>query len=1092
MAKVHEVIHSSPEIKTVYDYIVQTNSEAFAYTDQPESFLEVKNTKGQTNRESIESTYTSKAERDKYKGKSTKELLLKVGTRLAIEQGKANKSALMLEGFEVVSNDIPAFKAKMLAELESKETYKVKDYIKPVKGMKKKGAVRQEYPDVTVWVWCKALTSAANNYEGEIFNLTPFIESVTTDVGKNGGNFQITLPPLICELNEKGQWAVKKNHIQFYQGQNLSLQKADYVSQGYVHQENEAGEMYRSNFLFHNMISAQDLVWIRFETLQVEQDQRIEDSEQLFISKNSLPDRVYDMIGLVDVNDITYNAASVDVSVTLPGRDLMKLLIEDGTYFYNLELTQGMLGGPGSAQNKGLLQRLAADKALQYLSLFYNNSIEDIIKFVVNQLSSVKVVPDSLFSAYGDRRNTRVFEENKEDVNKRRTDDREMHRKRAIEGIANIRKSVGVADPAPTEERKKVDTVGSQLFRFLQDIRDKKVRETNASNRTIGWKPFTWLNERGVKEPVDDSSYPDYFGTELFNISVTREVPEILPIVNDLDAIIDIDRGITPYTSTYENKPAPGIWQIIKLVLDEGITARRPIDSSVSSANGSLLNFFRKVCQDPFVEFYGDTYGDMYHLIARKPPTDKEGIISMLKGQVVTEDKNGPRVTPTVIDIEPDDVIYEQLSMDDTEAYTWYHLTPYANLFGTDQFSLSYLPAIFFEEYAEIWGSRPMQVQHNYMPVLTSDAPKSDLDLVQKQAVEDLRYVIQSSAYLPFTRKGVIKTNGDRRYKVGNLVRHKDTGEIFHIDHVHQEFRITENSIERVSTIQVSRGMVEKLIYGIPANSIPGGDVNGYISYFNIVDTRPIYEYKDITEYTEERVAVGQREVSTGDSTPANISLLDTYPGDSIIESGNINMWVLNDLPAGNRKKFVQLINAINARGYKVAIKDADAGMRTYERQVALHRANGNNAKPGNSRHEIGRALDINLINKGTGRQYRKADSKYEWTLTGVPQLAKSFGFKWGGDFNGYNDPVHFEIADSVASGGTTVETVYETRQKPVHSKALDTDKIFSNFKVNKTVFNFFLRQQQKAQQYKDATDKSVFDDNGNSTMKEVIISTKK
>lgn len=87
------------------------------------------------------------------------------------------------------------------------------------------------------------------------------------------------------------------------------------------------------------------------------------------------------------------------------------------------------------------------------------------------------------------------------------------------------------------------------------------------------------------------------------------------------------------------------------------------------------------------------------------------------------------------------------------------------------------------------------------------------------------------------------------------------------------------------------------------------------------------------------------------------------------------------------------------------------SGYRSNEKQKRLHAQNPKNAKPGRSPHQAKRAMDINLISlKGF---IRKADSKETWEATGVPQIADEMGFRWGGNFRNYHDPVHFDLPKS-------------------------------------------------------------------------------
>src|SRR5690606_15930423 len=71
---------------------------------------------------------------------------------------------------------------------------------------------------------------------------------------------------------------------------------------------------------------------------------------------------------------------------------------------------QGVFHLQGGATKKNeLSRRIIGTNAHLYLGLYFNNSIEEIIKFVIQQLSTIKVVPDDLFESY---RNNNSFIEN--------------------------------------------------------------------------------------------------------------------------------------------------------------------------------------------------------------------------------------------------------------------------------------------------------------------------------------------------------------------------------------------------------------------------------------------------------------------------------------------------------------------------------------------------------------------------------------------------------------------------------------------------------------------------------------------------------
>ncbi len=110
-----------------------------------------------------------------------------------------------------------------------------------------------------------------------------------------------------------------------------------------------------------------------------------------------------------------------------------------------------------------------------------------------------------------------------------------------------------------------------------------------------------------------------------------------------------------------------------------------------------------------------------------------------------------------------------------------------------------------------------------------------------------------------------------------------------------------------------------------------------------------------------------------------------------------------------NQVQFQQLIDTIQQQTpYVVYIT---SGHRSTVHQKKLYAQNSKNAKPGSSPHEFKRALDINLI--GPFGWIRKSDSIDTWKRTTVPSIAKTLGFRWGGDFKSYHDPVHFDLPNS-------------------------------------------------------------------------------
>jgi hypothetical protein len=430
------------------------------------------------------------------------------------------------------------------------------------------------------------------------------------------------------------------------------------------------------------------------------------------------------MIGLIDSNSITqlYQNTSHDISIA--GRDLTKLLIEDGSYFMNLALMQGSDQKDliiGFNKSDKWFKRNIYDGSLggKYSPYNFPNSarkISDTLGFIINQLSNLGVLGgEDLFSAYANDKRTKKYE---------------------VSGIED---------------------------NYLQTM--------------------------------------------------------------------NVD----------------GIWQIIKLMIDRSVDDRRIVDDSLSYVDGTILDQFNKTCQQPFVEFFGDTYGNEFNFVVRQPPFTKDLIRSFLFGFASEEATTLPKGGYSVIELEAKDIQgYNGLQWDSTY-YSWYQLNPTDSFLGKySKLAMgSLIPIIYFEEVAECFGNHRLIVPDNYLNSDFTEQSESNenMNLFKRSYLNDMKYVIDSNIYLPFTRKGTLTlVKGDRRIKKGTFIRIKPTNEIFYVDAVSNSVSFSNDKIDRSTTIRVSRGMIEDYIYG--AN---GYDEDGEIikkggspvkfSYFDIAKT---------------------------------------------------------------------------------------------------------------------------------------------------------------------------------------------------------------------------------------------------------------
>lgn len=1205
---IYEVTFSSPEIKVLGDYLKAIDSPAFP--------ANVKNIKGggttTTTSGEVNTSYEidwakyavdfcgyidnfNKSNLNKIQSRfsydpatlvvigqlvaSNQHLLipLKPGISFSIPKQNLDKATLLTQGLNVVTND-GAFKAKALYDLEQDSRYTPVNT--KISSNALSGNLKEFYPDMTIWLWCRGLspqqtTNPEDTLQGQIFDITRFVLDISTSMTRNGGNFQIRLAPIVCLRDPiSGYWAIDSAYTHDQITDDL---RKEYLAETQIDKivngtDNTSYELSRNNFLFHNSINTNDVIFIRYETLEIEVLQRIKDAQigldNNFIDKNELPNKIYDMIGLVDNNRLGISPANNEITIEIGGRDLSKLFIEDGTYFYALENEQGTLNFAGGTTSKNeFTRRVVNNNALLYLGLYFNNSIEKILEFIIQQLSTITVVPDNLFSAYeldtskqsknnsylpssvakqinqsalNTEKLSKSFQLSQDSKQKLQQNTRQI--KTDTESvkklISSFRKTNGLTALTSNgkidklQEEYFVNNVYSQMHSFVSaittpDDTTKQIIATfgngNTSINTTGSTTQSgstisgWGNVTNPDFETSANIIPSIFldhESALFksNTPGINRTSENVGIINGVWSIIQSENSlITSLTESDVN--ANGIWQIISLVIDSSVTARRIIDSSISSANGSLLNFIRKVCQEPFVEFFMDTYGDKYYLIVRKPPFDRDGMTKYISGNVYTENNQGEKFNidsivnaqystghPLVMDIEAIDVIQENLVFDDSDVYSWYHFTPKGSFFGNaQQYSLAYIPAIFFDEYAEIWGSKPLDIVNNYTPYIPPYSKSSSgLDISSQQAFYDLKYLVETNQYNPFVRKGSIVMNRDRRMKIGNPVRYKPTGEIFWIEGVSHSSAISVNSIDATTTIQVSRGMVEKFI-----NGITGAELNTMFktksvsftedkvfSYFNIINTTlnfnkkmkvPIYKDVNVNGGSNTGNVVNTITSQTnGTTSPAGVEFIKDF--ESFVNHLYLDTDGKYAIGYGSKTDFNG--KPLTKSSYTTITPQQGEDLLRFNLQHTYeYEVNKLGFAQPLLQNQFDALVDYAYNHGSVSRILRAAVANFQsgnidqatlikiWTSSAV--TAKTVpppGTKATGT-DGYNHPVSptlFKRRTQEVELFLNKIVILQSTEEPVtkqvidhYDTVVDQSQVLNNFKVDKEIFNFFLRKQQ-------------------------------
>lgn len=342
----------------------------------------------------------------------------------------------------------------------------------------------------------------------------------------------------------------------------------------------------------------------------------------------------------------------------------------------------------------------------------------------------------------------------------------------------------------------------------------RNIYRKNDYKRKVKAVKNKWIISKEVEEEFknisDGGKYKKFKVNDIWNVKVGEQA---ITDESTEEEIEEIEEYITKI-SEIETKDAVGIWQIIKLVADQYSLSQNINDATIAFSQGSLLNYVQKVVQKPWLQFFGDTVGDQYYFQCRKEPFDYDGFTSL----------------PLIKIIQENEVLSHELNWYDGEIYSWYQIIPKGSFLGEQNLIFAYVKAVFFEEYAEIWGSKPNIQVSNYVNFNKIDEENKMFN----KAIEDLKYMVESNAYLPFSRQGSIVISGDNSIRRGYKIFYQPTGEYFYVDSVTHNYSTDENGPSYTTTLRVSRGITKH-------------DFNRYFNLINFDNPPPL-----IQEYEEE------------------------------------------------------------------------------------------------------------------------------------------------------------------------------------------------------------------------------------------------
>lgn len=287
-------------------------------------------------------------------------------------------------------------------------------------------------PGIRVLGWFKALhyhdkeKNTSNNIDNiyssvaNFIDLSPYIQALSTSVSLNGGSFSISLPHIPLYTDYVAQNDMIPSILNSYGNVNKTDGQGEAVinaKQGNdLLASDEGGGLYVKSSIFQKdyfnwLIQPNDLIFIAFNAM----DEVIDDN---------LSGKTWDMIALVDSVSFSKDANG-NSGVNVSGRDLMKLITDDSRMFFPnsvsngtncvFDNTEAVLSGAGdfngvmhingksNTNDAGELPVI--NGTLPVFAMEPNDySIDFVIKAVVSKLANMRIVPDYLFTSWGDKR----------------------------------------------------------------------------------------------------------------------------------------------------------------------------------------------------------------------------------------------------------------------------------------------------------------------------------------------------------------------------------------------------------------------------------------------------------------------------------------------------------------------------------------------------------------------------------------------------------------------------------------------------------------------------------------------------------------
>lgn len=239
-------------------------------------------------------------------------------------------------------------------------------------------------------------------------NISDWVINVNTSVTGSVGSFSITMP-----------WFEPKEDVITGGVGSVDVDK-DFIRQKY----NVSGD---SKAYCNLLFNANDIVFISFSDVLALNtfDTVVTDDKGNVITGDYDYERIvsensFDMIGLIDNISFNKTATGAIGSVEITGRDLSKLLIDDGSFFFNPSTAANPSEIFFNDQGYGLqgdivevdalagktqaIRRLRGARGeIDVFRNLMNQTIDFVVKGVISRLANIEVVPSSVFRLWDNR-----------------------------------------------------------------------------------------------------------------------------------------------------------------------------------------------------------------------------------------------------------------------------------------------------------------------------------------------------------------------------------------------------------------------------------------------------------------------------------------------------------------------------------------------------------------------------------------------------------------------------------------------------------------------------------------------------------------